>query len=371
MLVEELTKIRAELEQLLGSVDGVQQRLAACEDDDEPVEVLAFVHIPKTAGGTVTKMLTSAYGKEAKFDAGNYFRGPEKTVNKIGHRPKGGWGSWYHRGGRVAVGHVPFGVFRDHLPAETNYMTFLREPVDRVLSHYFRHFWRVDALEERASGSGTSGLLVEAMVERNSPELNNFATRFLCGDPEPLGKLAPNALEEAKANLSRFVFVGIQERFDESAALLQRLVGLEFVPAADRHVSSDRPAVSEIAPEDRALIEERNALDIELYGFGVGLFEQALAAGGADLGDEVRRLKALSTAANERDEEEVRAAAEWLDGELPPGTAKAGRLIEAVAAEREIGPRLLKRARNRLGVEGYPHPEREEDWIWSRPAASG
>ena len=320
--------------------------------------MLAFVHIPKTAGGTVTKMLADAYG--SKFDAGNFFRGPEKTLNKIGHRPRGGWASWYDRGGRLAVGHVPYGVFRDHLPAETRYMTFLREPVDRVLSHYFRHFWPARFHTEIES-------LNEAMIERSQPELNNFATRFLCGDPDPLRELPPTAVDDAKANLSRFEFVGIQERFDESVALLQRLVGLDFVPSADRHVNRLRPSVDDLPAEEKALIEEHNKLDLELYEFGVGLLADALSGADERFDADARRLRELSAAANEADEEEVQVACEFLDRELPPGTEKLGSVVEAAAEAAGLGRQQLKRGRRRLGVEGVPHPEREDVFLWRRP----
>jgi hypothetical protein len=67
-------------------------------------------------------------------DAGNYLRAPEKTVRKVARRP-GGWDRWRRAGGRVTIGHVPYALFREHLPADTRYVTFLREPIDRVLSH--------------------------------------------------------------------------------------------------------------------------------------------------------------------------------------------------------------------------------------------
>ena len=47
------------------------------------------------------------------------------------------------------MGHVPYGLFRRHLPEDTRYMTFLREPVDRVLSHYYRHIHTEDRVAPR------------------------------------------------------------------------------------------------------------------------------------------------------------------------------------------------------------------------------
>jgi hypothetical protein len=106
-----------------------QESSAVGGNGSEPL--LAFVHIPKTAGGTVTSMLTAAYSKQGVKKTGNYVRNPDKTERKIS--------SSLRKEGRVAAGHTPYGPLREHLPPDTRYMTFLREPVDRVLSHYYRH----------------------------------------------------------------------------------------------------------------------------------------------------------------------------------------------------------------------------------------
>jgi hypothetical protein len=251
--------------------------------------LVAFVHIPKTAGGTVTSMFVTAYSKAAVRNAGNYVRNPEKVAAKLSNPPSG-WQTWHRGGGRVSVGHVPYGLFREHLPPDTVYMTFLRDPVDRVVSHYHRHIHRrrpdrAGSPKELASRNVRAGSIEEALVEMRLPQLSNLATRFLCGHPSPLGELPASALDDAKANLRQFAFIGIQERFEESISLLQRTLGLDAVPRdtyEDRHVSHDRPTVEGISREERELIMERNRLDIELYAFGLRLFEDAITGAGEE-----------------------------------------------------------------------------------------
>ncbi len=34
-------------------------------------------------------------------------------------------------------GHLPFGIYQ-YLPSDSRYITFLRDPVERTLSHYYR-----------------------------------------------------------------------------------------------------------------------------------------------------------------------------------------------------------------------------------------
>jgi hypothetical protein len=287
--------------------------------------LLAFVHIPKTAGATATTMFARVYSKSGVHPAGNFIKGPEKTARKVVRRP-GGWETWHRRGGRVTVGHVPYGLFREHLPADTRYMTFLREPVDRVLSHYYRHIHQPDVsranrLERRREGKDRAASLEEALAEPPLPQISNLATRFLCGHPSPMGELPPSALDDAKANLREFAFVGLQERFEESVVLLQRTLGLELIPYLNRHVSLEghRPAVEEISDAERALIVECNRLDVELYGFGLGLFENAVLAADEQFAADVEALRATSADVNE---EAIQKARDWLDRELPAGTTK-------------------------------------------------
>jgi hypothetical protein len=266
------------------------------------VPVIAFVHIPKTAGGTVTSMFAAAYSKQAVHKAGNYLKGPDAADRKVSRRP-GGWERWHRRGGRVSVGHVPYGVFRGHLPDDTRYMTFLREPVDRVVSHYYRHIQRRDPsrsghVKQRPGARLKADSIEQALVEMRLPQLNNLCTRFLCGH-DAMGELPESALADAKENLRGFAFVGIQERFEESLVLLQRLLGVGAIPYVDRHVSRQggRPAVDEISAEERELIAECNRLDAELYEFGLGLFEQAVAGAGERFEDDVEALRAEDPAA--------------------------------------------------------------------------
>lgn len=249
-------------------------------DGNDAPPLLAFVHIPKTAGGTVTSMLAAAYPEEGLGKSGNYLHDSDRSEWKVVKRSGKGWEDWRRAGGRVVTGHTPYGVFREHLPPDTRYMTFLREPIDRVLSHYHRHIRRRDpsragSPKELAKRRSKANSLHEALVEMRLPDLRNVATRFLCSDPSPPDDLSESALDDAKANLREFAFVGLQERFQESIILLQRTLDLSLVPPGgfeDRHISTDRPTVEEIPDSDRELIADCNGLDIELYRFAQGLF---------------------------------------------------------------------------------------------------
>jgi Sulfotransferase domain len=248
--------------------------------------LLAFVHIPRTGGGTVSTAIARNYSP--RKDVGNYQRNPAK--------PRQGLKNVVSRDEWKAIGgHVPFGLFRRYLSADTHYITVLRDPVDRVLSHYYFHAQAGDPPGslgprklrntwetllnherlEREGGDQEAEIVLEDVAEFTLEEglrrkiciYDNFMTRFLWGGESLYGDLPPGALERAKENLSTFWVVGVRERLDESIVLLGRKLGVGLMPYYLRHVSQKRPPLDETSDELRALIAEHNPLDVELYRF--------------------------------------------------------------------------------------------------------
>jgi len=91
-------------------------------------ESVCFVHIPRTAGGTLKEVLSRAFPEGTVNDAGNVLNNPERTAEKLR--------KLRYAESRILIGHVPYGVYRAHMPAPVRYVTLLREPVDRVVSHF-------------------------------------------------------------------------------------------------------------------------------------------------------------------------------------------------------------------------------------------
>jgi hypothetical protein len=346
---EDLAEIKAQLAAACACASALEEkldRLLAAYEQQPPL--LAFVHIPKTAGATTKVMLANAYSRDAVRDAGNYVTGESKTEQRVAFR-SGGWDRWRQRGGRATVGHVPYGLYRRYLPADTRYMTFLREPVERVLSYYHRHLrltgTGIDRHRQRRGLPLVSSL--EEAFDRRLPEVCNIATRFLCGDPSPLGALPDAALDVAKENLRAFAFVGIQERFEESIVLLQRRLGLGLVPYVDLHVSDDRLRVEDLSPELHLLIREHNQLDAELYEFALGLFDEAVAAADEGFADDVQALRAL--AAHES-EQAIGTAQAWVERALPRGAARPRDEVYAAAAADGVSRVAIRHAFGALSL---------------------
>jgi hypothetical protein len=253
------------------------------------------VHIPRTGGGSVSSAISRAYGRARS--AGNVQLGTEKTHNLL-QRVSENLDAW---SGRALADHVPYGLFARYLPQDTQYITFLRDPVERVLSHYYFHaqagpekvrmIWRRE-VEAEGKGAAVVGddddISLEAGLERGISIYSNFATRFLWGGESLAGDLPHNALETAKKNLTGFAFVGVTERLDEAVILLGRVLDVPLAGYHLRHVR-DRPKANDVPESLIRLIEQHNALDIELYRMARERFDAEAAAAG-DVTAEVEEL---------------------------------------------------------------------------------
>ncbi len=252
--------------------------------------LVAFVHIPRTGGGSVTSAISNAYARAKSV--GNVQRNADRCHSTL-QRIADELDAW---SGRALADHIPYGLYARYLPPDTRYVTFLRNPVERVLSHYHFHARKrpeklrtIWGREDPAATVGEADdVSLEAGLARGISIYNNFATRFLWGAESLEDELSPDALERAKANLDRFSFVGVTERLDESLVLLGRVLGVPLAGYHLRHVT-ERPKADAFPDTLIRQIEQHNALDIELYRIARERFDAAADAAG-DLAAEVEQL---------------------------------------------------------------------------------
>lgn len=175
----------------------------------------------------------------------------------------------------AVVGHVHFGVHR-YLPEPATYMTMLRDPVDRVVSHFYyvlsdpAHY-----LHKRIKDGGYT--LLEFAITRVSHELDNDQVRWLTEAHHfDVERVDRNLLEQAKWNLEHGIAaLGLMERFDQSLRCFEAAFGWERRHVQERkNVNRERPPLSEIDPAALQAIREVNRYDVELYEFARALFEE-------------------------------------------------------------------------------------------------
>ncbi|NBT13432.1 MAG: hypothetical protein EBS56_07610 [Planctomycetia bacterium] len=219
---------------------------------------LLFEHIPK-CGGTATR------GYFERHYAGS------RTYQVYGRRPEECAGFKRLPVARrhaydLVIGHGAHELL-DWTAPGTIAATVLREPVDRILSHYYyvrekpEHYLHAAV----AGGDLSPGAYVAAGL---SDELrNHMVCRFLGVRPEAAERDPARAVEGAWDVLNhRYRIVGIAERLDAAMDAIRTAVGFDGRFSGERTncTRSRRPA-TQLSAEDRRLIEQHNALDIELY----------------------------------------------------------------------------------------------------------
>jgi hypothetical protein len=244
--------------------------------------LLVFVHIQKCAGTSLRKILLREYqGRQHVQLLPNVFTRPEgsfQEVSRIAAEPPPEI--------RVIHGHIMFWPDIAWSP-DTRFFTLLRDPVERVISHFH---W----LCERSTRFREKMDLDSALSDGAIPD--NLQTRVLSASFAPVGEVPEKALEQAIASLDRFSVVGLTEHFEESLVLLSHEFGWRRTTYERANVTPGRTPRTEIAPETVELIQHLNSLDMKLYAHARTRFDRDVAR----QGDGFRIEAAALRSANER-----------------------------------------------------------------------
>lgn len=247
-----------------------------------PDNQLFFLHIPKTAGTTLTYIL------ERHFDRKEIcpFYYPREL---LGVSPEVFDLYRYFRG------HLHFEVMRKLLRRTPIFITMLRDPVDRFISHYV--YWQQNpevigggehnieklrqmSLAEFAAaadfGLNISSRNQQARLIATTLEAETLETWYDCFRKSI--RTQSLDIELGKTRLNEFAVVGLTERFQDSLFLLTYTFGWEPVTDVQNlNVTPNKPKRHEVTPEIRERIAELNALDMELYRHAQQLFATRLA----------------------------------------------------------------------------------------------
>lgn len=221
-------------------------------------EKLIFLHIPKTAGTSLRALINQAYPREEYLLLYSQFE-PHVLAAIQQALPNA----------KVLYGHVCYGVHQT-LGISGKYVTFLRNPIERVFSYYSHN--------ARDSGMAwyeaiQNGMSLQEMVERElTIETNNHITRILTGYA-PSQMLDDDAvLAQAIANLERhFCFVGLSEQFEVGVQTLKTAFGWQIGEVPQLNVN---PQSMSIDAATLATLEKYNRLDLLLYNYAKQHFDQ-------------------------------------------------------------------------------------------------
>ena len=203
-----------------------------------------FVHIMKTGGQTVKGIASRHYPLDqiTFIQSDTYIS--EFAQFTLGQRAQP----------RLLLGHMPYGIHK-HVPRQYHYVTMLRDPIERTISHYY--FMRRDPTSYmHAAVKEHDWSLAEYLQHSHDHMMDNCQVRAISGvwNTVAIGELTDEMLQMACDNLrEQFDVVGLTERFDESLLLMQRVLGWPYVYYQRKiNVTANRPKAQSLDPETLA-----------------------------------------------------------------------------------------------------------------------
>jgi hypothetical protein len=230
------------------------------------------MHIPKTAGTSLREALGQLYRPPERL----YLYKPSQLAGAVDPVRFADVPVERRAALRFVMGHFHYGLHTS-IEGDSRYMTVLRDPVDRVISHYNHYVWtsRPDRrLAAHASGgparsvSAEEPLLpLEEWIFESQLLHDNVMVRQIAGrGGTPFGSCPDDMLSDALEHIdSRFELVLVFDRMDLAPKALRSSIGVPVPEIAHRNATPAGLPQAASSPSVLEEIRELNQLDMKLY----------------------------------------------------------------------------------------------------------
>lgn len=218
----------------------------------DPSKPLIFSHIPKTAGTSVRELFTSWYGPNLLLHYKDESRPP---VHDLENPPEPGKPV-------VIYGHFSRnrGVGIDkYYPQVDQFITILRDPLERVLSGYF---FKTQNETMRRAFWGTARLTVDQYV-------GGWQRRLVRGANAPITNFFPGEVNHDNFKdviNDRFVEVGVVEHLDISMTRIAEKLGFEFDVSELQHLNAAK-RTHEVSDKAKENFKKSHQLEYAIYEY--------------------------------------------------------------------------------------------------------
>lgn len=241
-------------------------------------KLLIFLHIPKTAGTSIQRIMWDQYTREqvALLNDGPWLT--ERLVRLCNEKDSPI---------KIISGHIPFGIHQ-LIDRPCSYFTIVRHPIELLVSMYY-YILRCPPIPtyqklvtmnftEFAESSEMDFLTTNIQTKYLTGMPNRFVHQpehqYFLWNPGPY----PPDLKLAKKHLRQyFAFVGVTEWLQEGITPMCKALGWNR-PANLylENVGINRLPISEIDPHAIEILTKKNGLDFQLYEFAKKLYKDSV-----------------------------------------------------------------------------------------------
>lgn len=232
------------------------------------MKTVLVVHVPKAAGTTLRWIMDRQYPSSQVFTIGNDIPAERERLEAMPDKQK--------RRLKAVFGHQCWGWHEALAEGQGfQYVTILRDPVERVLSTFAYCRIHGHYLKDAIEGMDLREFLTSGVTRT----CDNGMVRQLCGQDRflrepyfdmalPFDGVTDRHLTQAMRNLQKCAVVGVAERFDDMLDRCRRLFGWRISWYENQNVTRwERPDRATLDRASVMAVNRCNKLDQQLYEF--------------------------------------------------------------------------------------------------------